>query len=96
MQLCRLILISFFHPQGGNLLRRTPRGSLDSDSSSSPPVVSVLEKNAKRRRVEDRLALLFMGIVLVFFCCSLPRNLLNFYESIFIEQAHMCSKAKRQ
>lgn len=83
---------SFFQ---NNLLRRTGRGSVDSDCSTSPPVSVVVENNVRRRRIEDRLALLFMGIVLMFFACSLPRLLLNLYEFFYIEQCLACSKLKR-
>ena len=48
--------------------------------------------NAKRRKVEDRLALLFMGIVALFLVCHFPRILLNFYEMVVIEGAMECSK----
>jgi len=48
--------------------------------------------NAKRRRVEDRLAILFMGIVAAFLICHFPRVLLNFYEMLVIEQAMACAR----
>lgn len=47
--------------------------------------------NAKRRKVEDRLALLFMGIVALFLVCHFPRILLNFYEMVVIESAMECA-----
>ncbi len=49
--------------------------------------------NAKRRRVEDRMAILFMGIVFVNLVCHFPRILLNFYEMMVIEKAMACSEA---
>lgn len=48
--------------------------------------------NARRRRVEDRMAILFMGIVTFFLLCHFPRILLNFYEMLVIEQAMACSE----
>ena len=50
------------------------------------------DKNLKRRRVEDRLAVLFMGIVAVFFVCTLPRIMLNLYETVVMEEALECSR----
>ncbi len=46
----------------------------------------------RRRRVEDRLAVLFMGIVAAYLLCHFPRVLLNFYEMLVIEQAMACSR----
>lgn len=58
-------------------------------ATSSPKKMS----NAKRRKVEDRMAILFMGIVAAFFLCHFPRILLNFYEMLVIERAMACTAA---
>jgi hypothetical protein len=52
---------------------------------------SVHMSNARRRRTEDRMAVLFMGIVVVNLICHFPRILLNFYEMMVIEEAMACA-----
>jgi hypothetical protein len=41
---------------------------------------------------EDNLAVVFMGIVLVFLVCHTPRNLLSFVEMVSIREAIACSQ----
>ena len=55
-------------------------GSSGSDSQSSV-----------RRKQEDNLAVVFMGIVLVFGVCHAPRLFLSLYEMIDIRRAMDCS-----
>jgi hypothetical protein len=62
-------------------------------STLSPSATSIVDRNTRRRRVEDRLALLFMGIVAVFFACNLPRIMLHVYETVIMEKAVACSAA---
>lgn len=45
-----------------------------------------------RRKQEDNLAIVFMGIVLVFLICHTPRNILSFAETITIENAIKCQE----
>ena len=40
---------------------------------------------------EDNLAVVFMGIVLVFLVCHTPRNLLSFVEMVTIREAIACA-----
>ena len=63
-----------------------PQGGGQSSGGNSGSGMS----NARRRRVEDRMALLFMGIVGFFLFCHFPRIVLNFYEMMVIEQAMQC------
>lgn len=67
-----------------------------SPSPSSIRPSSVVDRNAKRRRVEDRLAILFMGIVAVFFICNLPRIFLHMYETSVMEKARECSRLRQR
>ncbi|TRY77341.1 hypothetical protein TCAL_10524 [Tigriopus californicus] len=67
-----------------------------SPSPSSIRPSSVVDRNAKRRRVEDRLAILFMGIVAVFFICNLPRIFLHMYETSVMEKALECSRLRQR
>ena len=43
-----------------------------------------------RRKQEDNLAIVFMGIVLVFLVCHTPRNLLSLVEMVIIKEAMEC------
>ena len=52
--------------------------------------------NAKRRRMEDQMASIFMGYILVFLICHSPRLMLNIYELATIRQAVACSSAGSQ
>ena len=49
-----------------------------------------------RRRLEDNLAMVFMGIVGVFLVCHILRVSLNIHEMIVIEHAMACSKAHKR
>ncbi|CAB4058994.1 unnamed protein product [Lepeophtheirus salmonis] len=46
-----------------------------------------------RRRVEDKMALLFMSIVLAFLICNFPRIYLNFHEIMILDNAMACYEA---
>ena len=46
-----------------------------------------------RRKQEDNLAVVFMGIVLIFLICHAPRNLLSMIEMFLIRGAIECSNA---
>ena len=48
--------------------------------------------NAKRRRMEDQLATIFMGYIVVFLGCHSPRLMLNIYELATIREAVACSR----
>lgn len=43
-----------------------------------------------RRKQEDNLAIVFMGIVLIFLLCHSPRIVLSIFEMIVIRQAMAC------
>ena len=49
-----------------------------------------------RRRQEDNLAVIFMGIVLVFLVSHLPRIFLSLHEMFVIKDALECSKAGKK
>ena len=48
-----------------------------------------------RRKQEDNLAIVFMGIVLVFLVCHTPRNLLSLWEMMTIRDSMECEKMGR-
>ena len=50
----------------------------------------VAQMNFGRRIVEDKMALLFMGIVFGFLVCNFPRIYLNFHEIIILDHAMAC------
>merc|ERR1719232_693026 len=45
-----------------------------------------------RRKQEDNLAVVFMGIVLIFLVCNFPRNMLSLFESLWIRRSMACQK----
>ena len=54
------------------------------------PTISV---NESRRKKEDNMAVIFMGFILVFLVCHLPRLLLNIHELVTLQHAMECQKA---
>lgn len=55
-----------------------------------PPSIAV---NESRRKKEDNMAVIFMGFILVFLVCHLPRLLLNIHELATIRHAMECQEA---
>lgn len=49
-----------------------------------------------RRKMEDSLAMVFMGIVLAFLICHFLRVFLNAHEMMIIEEAMECSTANKR
>ena len=45
-----------------------------------------------RRKQEDNLAVVFMGIVLIFLVCNFPRNMLSFLETLWTRKNVTCQK----
>ena len=45
-----------------------------------------------RRKQEDNLAVVFLGIVLVFLICHTPRNICNLAETFYIDNSIQCQK----
>ncbi len=48
--------------------------------------------NESRRKKEDNLAAIFMGFIVVFLVCHLPRLLLNIHELVTIRHAMLCQE----
>ena len=48
-----------------------------------------------RRKNEDNLAIIFMGIILIFLICHFPRIINSLYEVATIHKSLLCAKAKR-
>ena len=48
--------------------------------------------NESRRKKEDNLAAIFMGFIVVFLVCHLPRLLLNIHELATIQHAMVCQE----
>ena len=49
-----------------------------------------------RRKQEDNLAVVFMGIVLIFLICHAPRNLISMVEMFLVRNAINCEQAGRE
>jgi hypothetical protein len=60
-------------------------------SRQNPP--TAISVNDSRRKKEDNMAVIFMGFILVFLVCHLPRLLLNIHELFTIENAIKCMEA---
>ena len=45
-----------------------------------------------RRKQEDNLAVVFMGIVLIFLVCNFPRNVLSFLEMLWSRKSKQCQE----
>ena len=58
-----------------------------------PTAISV---NESRRKKEDNMAVIFMGFIIVFLVCHLPRLLLNIHELFTIENAIKCIEADQE
>jgi hypothetical protein len=52
--------------------------------------------NAKRRKAEDKMAMIFVAIVTGFLVTNLPRILLDLHEILVFETAVACTKARMQ
>ena len=52
--------------------------------------------NAKRRRAEDKMAMIFVAIVIGFLISNFPRIFLNFHEVITHDTAVECMKAGKR
>ena len=48
------------------------------------------KRNVNRRKQEDNLAVIFMGIVMVFIVCHFPRVLLSIHEMLIIKRTLRC------
>ena len=62
-------------------------------TSKNPP--AAISVNESRRKKEDNMAVIFMGFIVVFLVCHLPRLLLNIHELITIENAMRCMRAEQ-
>jgi len=85
--------VNFITKQGRVLVenshgKETQRESQAKKDSLPQPLIS---NNSFRRRQEDNLAVIFMGIVLVFIISHLPRILLSMHETIVIKNAMLCA-----
>jgi len=60
-----------------------------------PPPPSTISVNESRCKKEDNMAVIFMGFILVFLVCHLPRLLLNIHELATIRNAMKCMKAEK-
>lgn len=49
--------------------------------------------NAKRRKAEDKMAMIFVAIVTAFLVTNFPRIFLNFHEVVIFNDAMACSSA---
>ena len=51
--------------------------------------------NINRRRMEDNLAMIFMGIVAVFLLCHFPRIFLGVHEMVIANEVLACGKLQQ-
>lgn len=67
-----------------------------SRKKAPPAAAPAVTVNESRRKKEDNLAVIFMGFIMVFLMCHLPRLLLNIHELATIRQAMKCQEAGLQ
>lgn len=79
-----------FQRAGGSLIKSTFQRSTANASRSDSVLTS-----STRRKNEDNLAVIFMGIILIFLICHFPRILLNIYELATIHRSLACELAKK-
>ena len=53
-----------------------------------------LQKGETRRAAEDKLAVIFLVIILAFIFCHLPRVAMDVHEILTLEHSNMCKEAK--
>lgn len=70
----------------------TSAASTTGRATALPPT-TITDSRENRRKTEDNLAIIFMGFILVFLVCNLPRLLLNIHELITIRHAMKCQDA---
>ena len=63
-----------------------------SRKTNNPPPTAI-SVNESRRKKEDNMAVIFMGFILVFLVCHLPRLLLNMHELITYQDQQRCMEA---
>ena len=63
-------------------------------TDNKPP--AVISVNESRRKKEDNIAALFMGFIVVFLVCHLPRLILNIHELFTIAHAIQCMEANQE
>ena len=63
----------------------------------SPRMISKFSDHCAqaRRKQEDNLATVFLGIVLVFLICHTPRNICNLAETFYIDNSIECQQIKQ-
>ena len=73
------------------------------DVDTSPTLIlevlgvgSNVKSGETRRATEDRLAVIFLVIILAFIFCHLPRVAIDIHEIITINQTNFCKEAKTQ
>lgn len=66
---------------------------------SAPPAPNQMQNkstNARRRKAEDKMAMIFIAIVTGWLVTNFPRILLNFQEVIHVEDVQKCLDARMQ
>ena len=63
-------------------------------TNKNPP--AAISVNESRRKKEDNMAAIFMGFIVVFLVCHLPRLLLNIHELFTIAHAIECIEARQE
>ena len=63
-------------------------------ANKNPP--AAISVNESRRKKEDNMAAIFMGFIVVFLVCHLPRLLLNIHELFTIKHAIKCMEAGQE
>ena len=79
---------------GGLASKSTRRLGLKAALKALNPLTNLTSGSARRKN-EDNLAIIFMGIILIFLICHFPRIINSLYEVATIHKSLLCAKARK-
>lgn len=78
-------------PQTNGKSKQSKKPRKSKKNADSPPTPT--KSNARRRKAEDKMAMMFVAIVTGFLMTNFPRILLNFHEILVFDNAMACNSA---
>ena len=74
-------------------IESTHNAGKDGSSKTIPNQVHTKSNNARRRKAEDKMAMIFIAIVTGWLFTNFPRIFLNFQEILNVEHVQACMDA---